>query len=130
MCVVELDLSCNCCVLIVLGMSYQRFLSGQRMTEAGAVELISEDEEDAEEDMAADIKLPGVHRGIHTCVECLIILTALFPAGDMSSRRTRPEIRVKSLQFSPTGDFSHSFTPSRVSLTSSLLSRQVSHGLP
>ena len=39
----------------------QRFLSGQRMTEAGPLGLISEDEED--EETGADIKLPGVRRG-------------------------------------------------------------------
>jgi periodic tryptophan protein 2 len=61
----------------------QRFLSGQRMTEAGPLDLISEDEED--EETGADIKLPGVRR------------------GDLSSRKTRPEIRIKSIQFSPTG---------------------------
>ena len=32
------------------------------MTEAGALDLISEDEEEGEE-AGADIKLPGVHRG-------------------------------------------------------------------
>ena len=48
----------------------QRFLSGQRMTEAGALELISEDEQDEEEDGVGDIKLPGVHRGLLCVCAC------------------------------------------------------------
>lgn len=39
----------------------QSILNGKRMTEAGPLDLISEDEEEEEE--GADIKLPGVHRG-------------------------------------------------------------------
>jgi hypothetical protein len=48
----------------------QRFLSGQRMSEAGHLDLVSEDEED-EEDVGGDMKLPGVHRGcvcVRVCV--------------------------------------------------------------
>ncbi|XP_032218191.2 periodic tryptophan protein 2 homolog isoform X3 [Nematostella vectensis] len=55
-------------------------LRSDQMTEAGPVDMI--DDRDSDEE---DISLPGVLK------------------GDMSSRRTRPEIRVKCVQFSPTG---------------------------
>ena len=58
------------------------------MTEAGPLELLSGDEEEDSDSGGRNIKLPGVIK------------------GDMSSRRTRPEIRVKCVQFSPTGTFS------------------------
>jgi periodic tryptophan protein 2 len=63
----------------------QRFLGGQGMTEAGPLGLISGDEEEEEEERGDGLKLPGVYR------------------GDLSSRKVKPEIRVKSVQFSPTG---------------------------
>lgn len=96
---VPYNANCLCCIL-------QTILNGKRMTEAGPLDLISEDEE---EEAGADIKLPGVHRGyMQTCSMlcrerihmCMYIFSVL---GDMSSRKTRPEIRVKSIQFSPTG---------------------------
>ena len=87
------------------------------MTEAGPLGLISEDEED--EETGADIKLPGVRRGEgrrETVCVCgggrgglvMLKMTSLAfhgftISGDLSSRKTRPEIRIKSIQFSPTG---------------------------
>ena len=59
----------------------QRYLDSRKMTEAGPedlIELSSESESD-------DIQLPGVVK------------------GDFSSRKTRPEIETKGVQFSPTG---------------------------
>ncbi|EDV24827.1 uncharacterized protein TRIADDRAFT_50274 [Trichoplax adhaerens] len=62
----------------------QEFLNSRLMTEAGPLDQLDlSDDSDKE-----DITLPGVTK------------------GDMSSRKVRPEIRVKSLQFSPSG---HSF---------------------
>jgi len=60
--------------------SLQEFLHSDKMTEAGPVDMI--DADDSEEE---DIALPGVMK------------------GDMSSRKTKPEIRVKCVKFSPTG---------------------------
>ena len=82
------------------------------MTEAGPLELLSGDEG---EDRGPDIKLPGVTKGIAMCVcmclfsyDCFRVCVCVFCVcvcylGDMSSRQTKPEIRVKSVQFSPTG---------------------------
>lgn len=50
------------------------------MTEAGPLDMIDDEDSDQE-----DISLPGVLK------------------GDMSSRKTKPEIRVKCVRFSPTG---------------------------
>ncbi|XP_031564589.1 periodic tryptophan protein 2 homolog [Actinia tenebrosa] len=58
----------------------QEYIRSDRMTDAGPVDLIDDEDSDKE-----DISLPGVTK------------------GDMSSRTTKPEIRVKSVQFSPTG---------------------------
>ncbi len=76
------------------------------MTEAGPLDLLSGDEEEGEGN--TDIKLPGVtkgmtwtwERGEHSYMGALFV--RLY-SGDMSSRRTKPEIRVKCVQFSPTG---------------------------
>jgi periodic tryptophan protein 2 len=56
----------------------------QFMTEAGPLQTIDH-AEDSEEEGRYDLYLPGVAK------------------GDLSSRRTRPEIQVKSVRFSPTG---------------------------
>jgi periodic tryptophan protein 2 len=61
----------------------KRYLNSAYLTEAGPLELISEDEESDED---RRIKLPGVAK------------------GDLSTRRTRPVIAVHSIQFSPSGD--------------------------
>ncbi|KAK3722040.1 hypothetical protein QZH41_020155 [Actinostola sp. cb2023] len=58
----------------------QEYLHSGKMTEAGPLDLIDDEDSDQE-----DISLPGVLK------------------GDMSSRKTKPEIRVKCVQFSPTG---------------------------
>ncbi|CAH3017559.1 unnamed protein product [Porites evermanni] len=58
----------------------KEFLHSGNMTDAGPQDQIDDNVNDQE-----SVSLPGV---LH---------------GDMSSRRTQPEIRVKSLQFSPTG---------------------------
>ena len=60
----------------------ERILNSSRMTEAGPLELLSEDEDISDRE---DIRLPGVRK------------------GDMSARQKRLEICVKCVQFSPTG---------------------------
>lgn len=60
----------------------KEFLHSSNMTEAGPKDLI-DDNDDENDDQS--ISLPGVLK------------------GDMSSRKTLPEVRVNSLQFSPTG---------------------------
>ncbi|XP_063900353.1 uncharacterized protein LOC135119904 [Zophobas morio] len=59
-------------------------LNSKFMTEAGPLQTIDH-AEDSEEEGRYDLYLPGVAK------------------GDLSSRRTRPEIQVKSVRFSPTG---------------------------
>ncbi|XP_011404778.1 PREDICTED: periodic tryptophan protein 2 homolog [Amphimedon queenslandica] len=63
----------------------KRVLSSRNMTEAGPLDMISDDDERDSDDDRRLIPLPGVRK------------------GDYSSRKTHPEIRTKSLQFSPTG---------------------------
>ena len=58
-----------------------RYLDSRKMTEAGPEDLI----EVSSESESEDIKLPGVIKGEH------------------SSRKTRPEIETRGVQFSPTG---------------------------
>ncbi|XP_068127133.1 periodic tryptophan protein 2 homolog isoform X2 [Hyperolius riggenbachi] len=58
------------------------FLDRRKMTEFGSLALV---DEGAGEEDGVTLSLPGVRR------------------GDMSSRRFKPEIRVSSLRFSPTG---------------------------
>ncbi|CCE63016.1 hypothetical protein TPHA_0D03830 [Tetrapisispora phaffii CBS 4417] len=65
----------------------QEFLNSSKMTEAGALDLIDEDAENSDLEDRIDSSLPGSRRG-----------------GDMSTRRTRPEIRVTAVQFSPTAN--------------------------
>ncbi|KAM4689892.1 LOW QUALITY PROTEIN: periodic tryptophan protein 2 homolog, partial [Rhinophrynus dorsalis] len=60
----------------------EEFLDRRKMTEFGSLALI---DEGAGEEEGVSLSLPGVRR------------------GDMSSRHFKPEIRVTSLRFSPTG---------------------------
>ncbi|KAH7054229.1 WD40-repeat-containing domain protein [Macrophomina phaseolina] len=66
----------------------QEFLNSKLLTEGGPRGLIDETGEasDLEDRLAGDKTLPGAQRG-----------------GDMSSRRTRPEVRVPAVAFAPTG---------------------------
>ncbi|KAI5308316.1 hypothetical protein KEM55_006025, partial [Ascosphaera atra] len=63
----------------------QEFLNSRNMTEAGPRALIDETGEASDKEERIDRKLPGVNR------------------GDPTMRSTRPEIRVTSAAFSPTG---------------------------
>uniref|UniRef100_A0A8C5QIE7 PWP2 small subunit processome component n=1 Tax=Leptobrachium leishanense TaxID=445787 RepID=A0A8C5QIE7_9ANUR len=60
----------------------QEFLDRRKMTEFGSLALI---DEGAGDEDGVNLSLPGVRK------------------GDLSSRRFKPEIRVSSLRFSPTG---------------------------
>lgn len=64
-----------------------QFLNSGRLTEAGSLDLIDEDGENSDLEDRIDNTLPGSRRG-----------------GDLSTRRVRPEIRVTSIQFSPTAN--------------------------
>eukprot|EP00124_Ichthyophonus_hoferi_P002564 Ihof_evm3s179 gene=Ihof_evmTU3s179 len=59
-------------------------LNSKNMTEAGPLSLLSDSDHSDVEDRK-DVSMPGVQK------------------GDLSRRKTRPEVRTKSLQFSPTG---------------------------
>eukprot|EP00123_Amoebidium_parasiticum_P001398 comp12472_c0_seq1/m.7413 comp12472_c0_seq1/g.7413 ORF comp12472_c0_seq1/g.7413 comp12472_c0_seq1/m.7413 type:complete len:857 (-) comp12472_c0_seq1:495-3065(-) len=59
-------------------------LNSKNMTEAGPLELLSDSDNSDPEDRR-DTSLPGVQK------------------GDLSARKTRPEVRTKSVRFSPTG---------------------------
>lgn len=61
------------------------YLHSRNMTEAGPLDMIDVDRRSDESDDEEKMRLPGVQK------------------GDMSSRRTQPEIQTKSLKFSPTG---------------------------
>ncbi|KAH7583306.1 Periodic tryptophan protein 2 [Nakaseomyces glabratus] len=63
------------------------FLNSSRMTEAGSLDLIDSSGEYSDLEDRIDGSLPGSHRG-----------------GDMSTRSSRPEIKVTSVQFSPTAN--------------------------
>lgn len=63
------------------------FLNSNRMTEAGSLDLIDREGENSDLEDRIDNSLPGSRRG-----------------GDMSTRRVKPEIRVTSVQFSPTAN--------------------------
>ncbi|KAK2748503.1 hypothetical protein FQN57_000636 [Myotisia sp. PD_48] len=63
----------------------QEFLNSKNMTEAGPRELIDETGEASDPEERADRTLPGARR------------------GDAGARTTRPEVRVTSVAFSPTG---------------------------
>ncbi|KAK2164936.1 hypothetical protein LSH36_57g02051 [Paralvinella palmiformis] len=60
----------------------EEFLDRRKMTEFGSLALVEERQDD---DDGKDISLPGVRK------------------GDMSSRHWKPEVRVFSVSFSPTG---------------------------
>lgn len=64
----------------------QEFLNSRNLTEAGPRGLIDETGEASDLEDRLDRSLPGSKRG-----------------GDAGARRTRPEIRVTGVQFSPTG---------------------------
>ncbi|KAK2807197.1 hypothetical protein FQN51_004811 [Onygenales sp. PD_10] len=64
----------------------QEFLNSKDMTEAGARGLIDEAGEASDLEDRIDRRLPGARRG-----------------GDAGARTTRPEVRVTSVAFSPTG---------------------------
>ncbi|GAB1295284.1 Periodic tryptophan protein 2 homolog [Apodemus speciosus] len=72
------ELSCN----LSLDAMELNFLNRRKMTEFGNLALI---DQDAGEENGVAVPLPGVRK------------------GDMSSRHFKPEIRVTSLRFSPTG---------------------------
>lgn len=63
------------------------FLNSSRLTDAGSLDLIDDAGENSDLEDRIDNTLPGSRKG-----------------GDMSTRRTRPEIRVSSIQFSPTAN--------------------------
>lgn len=63
----------------------QEFLNSSRMTDAGSLDLIDETGDNSDLEDRIDNTLPGSRRG-----------------ADLSTRRVRPEIRVTSVQFSPT----------------------------
>ncbi|XP_035390995.1 periodic tryptophan protein 2 homolog [Electrophorus electricus] len=77
---------CSLCVLTAPFDSHvslcQEFLDRRKMTEFGSLALVDEGAGDGD---GVELRLPGVRR------------------GDMSSRHFKPEIRVTSLHFSPTG---------------------------
>ncbi|CCH46902.1 Periodic tryptophan protein 2 [Wickerhamomyces ciferrii] len=62
----------------------QQFLNSSRLTDAGSLDLLDRDGENSDLEDRLDDSLPGSKR------------------GDPSLRKTRPEIRVTSIQFSPT----------------------------
>lgn len=62
----------------------QQFLNSSRLTDAGSLDLLDRDGENSDLEDRLDYSLPGSKR------------------GDPSLRKTRPEIRVTSIQFSPT----------------------------
>uniref|UniRef100_A0A4W5R6W2 PWP2 small subunit processome component n=1 Tax=Hucho hucho TaxID=62062 RepID=A0A4W5R6W2_9TELE len=73
----KFEISCN---LSLDGM--EEFLDRRKMTEFGSLALVDEGVGDGD---GVELSLPGVRK------------------GDMSSRHFKPEIRVSSLRFSPTG---------------------------
>ncbi|XP_029375197.1 PWP2 small subunit processome component isoform X1 [Echeneis naucrates] len=77
MLVKKFEISCN-----LSFDAMEEFLDRRKMTEFGSLALVDEGAGDGD---GVNISLPGVRR------------------GDMSSRHFKPEIRVSSLRFSPTG---------------------------
>ncbi|MED6249475.1 U3 snoRNP protein [Ataeniobius toweri] len=77
MLVKKFEISCN-----LSFDAMEEFLDRRKMTEFGSLALVDDGAGDGD---GVDISLPGVRR------------------GDMSSRHFKPEIRVSSLRFSPTG---------------------------
>ena len=72
--------------------SLQEFLDRRKMTEWGSLALVDDDTSTA-------ISLPGVRK------------------GEFSSRYHKPEVRVTSVQFSPTGSHFFSFSSPEIQLT-------------
>lgn len=97
-------------------MALQEFLDRRKMTEFGSLALVDEGAGDGD---GVNISLPGVRRGRRPSLVsfCSALSSSFFflsffsahpnalvlSAGDMSSRHFKPEIRVSSLRFSPTG---------------------------
>uniref|UniRef100_A0A4W4GHZ4 Small-subunit processome Utp12 domain-containing protein n=1 Tax=Electrophorus electricus TaxID=8005 RepID=A0A4W4GHZ4_ELEEL len=73
----KFEISCNMSLDAM-----EEFLDRRKMTEFGSLALVDEGAGDGD---GVELRLPGVRR------------------GDMSSRHFKPEIRVTSLHFSPTG---------------------------
>lgn len=73
-----------CCVRLISSVFclLQEFLDRRKMTEFGSLALVDEGVGDGD---GVELSLPGVRK------------------GDMSSRHFKPEIRVSSIRFSPTG---------------------------
>ncbi|CCD26615.1 snoRNA-binding rRNA-processing protein PWP2 NDAI_0I00460 [Naumovozyma dairenensis CBS 421] len=63
------------------------FLNSNKMTEAGSLDLIDDDAENSDLEDRIDSTLPGSRSG-----------------GDQSTRKLKPEVRVTSVQFSPTAN--------------------------
>ncbi|OZJ06598.1 hypothetical protein BZG36_00413 [Bifiguratus adelaidae] len=63
----------------------QEFLNSKNMTDAGPLDLIMDDDDLSDTEDRIDKSLPGAAK------------------GDLSLRKTRPEIRSKCVRFSPTG---------------------------
>lgn len=63
------------------------FLNSSRLTEAGSLDLIDDTGENSDVEDRIDNSVPGSKAG-----------------GDASTRRTRPEVRVTSIRFSPTAN--------------------------
>lgn len=63
----------------------QEFLNSRNITDAGPVDLILDNDDLSDPEDRYDRSLPGAAK------------------GDLSLRRTRPEVRTKSVRFSPTG---------------------------
>ena len=63
----------------------QEYLNSRNLTEAGPIGLLNDQDDASDPEARQDRALPGATR------------------GDLSVRRTRPEIRVTSVAFSPTG---------------------------
>uniref|UniRef100_A0A8B9I0P3 PWP2 small subunit processome component n=1 Tax=Astyanax mexicanus TaxID=7994 RepID=A0A8B9I0P3_ASTMX len=77
----KFEISCNMSLDAM-----EEFLDRRKMTEFGSLALVDEGAGDGD---GVHLTLPGVKR------------------GDMSSRHFKPEIRVTSLRFSPTGNETH-----------------------
>ena len=77
-------------MLIVIFMCVKEFLDRRKMTEFGSLALVEEQQDDTD---GRNISLPGVRK------------------GDMSSRHWKPEVRVSSIRFSPTGQLRTKWNP-------------------
>lgn len=90
----------NTRIKVHLPLSYisQPYLNSAKMSEAGPLDLLEVDSDSDKEDLS----LPGVLKGKYSVRWGRVTSTI---AGDMSSRKTRPQVRTKCVQFSPTGWF-------------------------